>query len=66
MQQELTDASEEELRNLDSLSDKQIEGMKGFEEKEREYLIKGGKRFRQITAVHEGMIKNGMKVQISI
>ena len=66
MKKELQDATEEELSRLDSLSDNQIETMKGFEDKEKEYIEKGGMIFRRINALQLNMLKNGMKVQISI
>lgn len=66
MQGELTDASAEELKKLDTLTDAQIESIQGFEQKEEEYIIKGGARFRKIDILTEDMLKNGMKVQIGI
>lgn len=66
MKKELLDASEAELERLDQLSDEQVESMKGFEDKEQEYVEKGGMRFRKIDVLDQDMLKNGMKVQISI
>ena len=66
MKRELQDASEQELRKLDQLSDEQIESMKGFEDKEQEYIEKGGAKFRSIKVLQDDMLKNGMKVQINV
>lgn len=66
MKRELQDASESELKKLDMLSDDQIDSMKGFEDKEQEYIENGGIRFRSIKVLEEDMLKNGMKVQVNI
>ena len=66
LKKELQDASESELMKLDQLSDSQIDSMKGFEDKEQEYIEQGGAKFRSIKVLEEDMLKNGMKVQVNI
>jgi len=66
MQKELQDASEEELKRLDQLSDAQIDSMEGFDQKEEEYITQGGAQYRKINIFNQGDLKNGMMAQVSV
>jgi hypothetical protein len=65
-QQELAEHTMRELKQLEGMSDSQIEGIDSIKQKEIEIMDKGGMRYRKIDVLQDGQLKHGMKVQVGI